>query len=376
CSQYTIRCNHSAVATTLLVVYTVHNIVQLLLHSWWCTQYTIQCSVVLQNKIYIMSGKLPRRGGSSQATKRGQAASVSTFNSADRGHRAFSAGDHGARLSFFSAAGHVIEPEHVEDLVEWITKLSSTSSSSVTQAQSSSPSNADAKAAYSISSLSTESPKLFDHSDRYLLLEDAQQFEGSDVGSQVEEGSNVSLERGGAQEGQETGSHVPQAAASCQVCASDEEGGDDEVTDSTWVPDRREEEEEEAAQLQRGRMSSRGQLKGSHPTASHRRALKEQGTADSPLILKSFLVWAFFDTSAADRTIAVCNLCLKLIKRSKNSSRLDTTCLTRHMMICHAVRWQQTHIKEKGRLLLAPHLGFPTPLYLQSSQKPARGMKV
>ncbi|PIO09927.1 hypothetical protein AB205_0136300 [Aquarana catesbeiana] len=78
-----------------------------------------------------------------------------------------------------------------------------------------------------------ESPELFDHSVGYMLQEDAQRFEGSDDGTQLEEGSNVSPERGGAQEG-----------TYCQLCSSDEEGGDDEVTDSTWLPDRREEEEE------------------------------------------------------------------------------------------------------------------------------------
>ncbi|PIO26448.1 hypothetical protein AB205_0016550, partial [Aquarana catesbeiana] len=211
-----------------------------------CTQYTIQSSVVLLNKIYSMSGRPPRRGRRSQATKRGQAGSVSTVNHAGRGHGASSAHGRGARLSFFSAAGRVIEPQHAEELVEWITKPSSSSLSSVTQAQSTLPANAAAKAAYSIGSMSTESPKLFDHSVGYMLQEDAQRFEGSNDGIQVEEGSNVSLEGGGAQEGQETGSHVPPAAAYCQVCSSDEEAGDDEVTDSTWVPDRREEEEEEA----------------------------------------------------------------------------------------------------------------------------------
>ncbi|PIO38131.1 hypothetical protein AB205_0215310, partial [Aquarana catesbeiana] len=220
-------------------------LVQLLLLSWWCTQYTIQCSVFLLNKIYSMSGRPPRRGRRSQATKRGQAGSVSTVDSAGHGHGASPARGRGARLSFVSAAGHVIEPQHAEELVEWITKpssSSSSSSSSVTQAQSSFPANAAAKAAYSIGSMSTESPELFDHSVGYMLQEDTQQFEGSDDGTQVEEGSNVR----GAQEGQETGSHVPRAAAYGQVCSSDEEGGDDEVTDSTWALDRREEEEEEA----------------------------------------------------------------------------------------------------------------------------------
>ena len=60
----------------------------------------------------------------------------------------------------------------------------------------------------------------------------------------------MSPERGGAQEGQQSGSHVPPAEAYCQVFYSDEEEGDDEVTDSTWVPDRREEEEEAQAHLQ------------------------------------------------------------------------------------------------------------------------------
>ncbi|PIO23063.1 hypothetical protein AB205_0118270, partial [Aquarana catesbeiana] len=218
-------------------------LVQLLLLFWWCTQYTIQCSVVLLNKIYSMSKRPPRRGRRSQATKRGQAGSVSTVDSAGHGHGASSARGHGARLSFYSAAGRVIEPQHAQELVEWITKPSISSSSSVTQAQSRLPANAATKAAYSIDSMSTEFPELFDHSVGYMLQEDVQRFEGSDDGTQVKEGINVSIERWGAQEGQETGSHVPQAAACCQVCSSDEEGGDVEVTDSTWVSDRREEEE-------------------------------------------------------------------------------------------------------------------------------------
>ncbi|PIO09079.1 hypothetical protein AB205_0200090, partial [Aquarana catesbeiana] len=183
---------------------------------------------------------------------------------------------------------------------------------------------------------SEESLELFDHSVGYMLQEDAQRFKGSDDGTQLEENSNVSPNRGGAQEGQQSGSHVPPAAAYCQVCSSDEEGGDDEVTGSTWVPDRREEE----AHHQRGRMPSRGQPKGSTLTASHRRAPHVQGAAVSALYSKSSLVWAFFETSASDRTSAICNICLKRISRGQNISRLGTTCLTRHMLTCHAVHWQ------------------------------------
>ncbi|PIO22882.1 hypothetical protein AB205_0013320, partial [Aquarana catesbeiana] len=158
-----------------------------------------------------------------------------------------------------------------------------------------------------------ESLELFDHSVGYMLQEDAQHLEGSDDDTELDEGSNV--------------------------CSSDEEGGDDEVTDSTWVPDRREEEEEKAHH-QRGRVPSRGQAKGSTLTASHHKAPHVQGTAVSVRYSKSSLVWAFFETSASDRTTAICNICLKRISHGQNISRLGTTCLTKHMLNCHAVRWQ------------------------------------
>ncbi|PIN95034.1 hypothetical protein AB205_0028600, partial [Aquarana catesbeiana] len=282
-----------------------------------------------------MSGKPTRRGRQSQANKRGQAGSVSRGNSAGRGHGASS-----------SAPGRV-EPQHTEDLVEWMTKSSSSSSS---QAQCTLSGKAAANAASSLSSMASVTPslaspcppeeslELFDHSVGYMLQEDAQRFEGSNDGTQLDEGSNVSLDRGGAQEGQQSGSHFPPAAAYCQVCSSDEEGGDDEVTDSMWVPERREEEEE--AHHQRGRMPSRGQPKGSTLTASHRRAPHVQGAAVSARYSKSSLVWAFFETSASDRTAAICNICLKRISHGQNISRLGTICLTRHMLTCHAVRWQ------------------------------------
>ncbi|PIO35512.1 hypothetical protein AB205_0046020, partial [Aquarana catesbeiana] len=138
---HTKQCNRNAVAPTFLVVYTAHN--------------TVQCGFANQNIHHVRKATKERQMW--QTTKRGQASSVSTVNSAGRGHGASSAGGRGARLSFFSAAGRVIELEHAEELVELITKLSSSSSSSVTQAQSSLPSNADAKVAYSTGSLSSPS---------------------------------------------------------------------------------------------------------------------------------------------------------------------------------------------------------------------------
>ncbi|PIO26653.1 hypothetical protein AB205_0105110, partial [Aquarana catesbeiana] len=285
-----------------------------------------------------MSGRPTRRGRQSQANKRGQAGSVSRGNSAGLGHGASS-----------SAPGRV-EPQHAEDLVEWMTKPSSSSSSSLTHAQGTLSGKAAANVASSLGSMASVTPslappcppedslELIDHSVGHMLQEDAQRLEGSDDDTELDEGSYVNTDRGGAQEGQQSGSHVPPAAAYCQVCSSDEEEGDDEVTDSTWVPDRREEAEE--AHHQRGRMPSRGQPKGSTLTASHLRAPHVQGAAVSTCYSKSSLVWAFFETSASDGTTAICNICFKRISHGQNISRLGTSCLTRYMLTCHAVRWQ------------------------------------
>ncbi|PIO26849.1 hypothetical protein AB205_0146840, partial [Aquarana catesbeiana] len=101
---YTVTNTVCTVSNILQAVYTVSNTVCTVSTTFLvvrCTQYLIQCSVVLQNKKYIMSKGPPRRGRHSQATKRGQAASVSTANSGGHGHVAFSAGGRGAPLSFF-----------------------------------------------------------------------------------------------------------------------------------------------------------------------------------------------------------------------------------------------------------------------------------
>ncbi|PIO27784.1 hypothetical protein AB205_0160220, partial [Aquarana catesbeiana] len=132
-----------------------------------------------------MSGRPTRRGRQSQANKRGQAGSVSRGNSAGRGDGASSsARGSGTCLSFFSAAGHV-EPQHTEDLVEWMTRPSSSSSSSLTQAQGTLSGKAAANAASYLGTMASvtpslappcppeEFPELFDHSVGYMLQEDA-----------------------------------------------------------------------------------------------------------------------------------------------------------------------------------------------------------
>uniref|UniRef100_A0A8C5MHN7 BED-type domain-containing protein n=1 Tax=Leptobrachium leishanense TaxID=445787 RepID=A0A8C5MHN7_9ANUR len=177
-----------------------------------------------------------------------------------------------------------------------------------------------------------------------MLLEDAQQLQCSDSNSEIEEGSKISLQGGGASGTQRTSTHVsPAAAAYCEVGSIDEEIGsddDDEVTDSTWVPDRTEESKEEEAQQKRGRTSSmtnRSQSKASEVTAA-----QVQSAVVSRHMYRKSAVWEFFKKCAADRTVAICNLCQMRIKRGKDIPRLGTTCLRRHMTTCHASRWHNT----------------------------------
>ncbi|PIO13008.1 hypothetical protein AB205_0099910, partial [Aquarana catesbeiana] len=293
-----------------------------------------------------MSGRPPRKGKRSQAIKRGQAFSVSTANSAGHGHGASSAHGHGAHLSFFSTAGHV-KPQHAEELVEWIIKPSS---SSVTQAKTSLAANAAAKVAYSIVSMASvspslappscpeESPKLFDHSVGYMLQEDVQRFEGSDDGTQVEdEGSTVSPERGGAKKDKKLAVMFPQLQHTARFApVARREGMMRSLTlRECLIEERRRRHSSNEAGCPLG--ASLRTANRLHHTAELRicRALL------TPCIFSKVLWCGPFLRRAADRTIAVCNICLKRINHVQNSCRLGTTCLTRHMSSSHAVHWQQ-----------------------------------
>ncbi|XP_040183660.1 mucin-5B-like, partial [Rana temporaria] len=80
----------------------------------------------------------------------------------------------------------------------------------------------------------------------HFLLDVAQPLLDSDAGSEVEDDSKMSLERG-RNTGRQIGIHVPQVAAYCQVVSSgnDEDRGDGDDDDATWVPDRAKEETED-----------------------------------------------------------------------------------------------------------------------------------
>uniref|UniRef100_A0A8C5LLE5 BED-type domain-containing protein n=1 Tax=Leptobrachium leishanense TaxID=445787 RepID=A0A8C5LLE5_9ANUR len=299
-----------------------------------------------------MSERPKRTGRRSHTQIRGQAAS---------GRRGRGASSAGARLSFLTGAGRLKQQQHTEDLVDWLTRPSSSSESSASQACSALQSTSAAKAS-NTASMSTatpavaslshteESAELFDYNDSDMLLEDAQQLQRSDSISEVEQGSIINLEEWVASDDtQITGTHVaPAAAAYCQVGSSDEEIGgddnDDEVTDSTWVPDRTEEssEAEEEAQQTRGTTSSMTNRSTSQSKASDVRAAQVQSALVSKHTSRNSAVWEFFKKCAADRTVAICNLCQMRLKCGKDTGRLGTTCLRRHMTICHASRWRKT----------------------------------
>uniref|UniRef100_A0A8C5MMB6 BED-type domain-containing protein n=1 Tax=Leptobrachium leishanense TaxID=445787 RepID=A0A8C5MMB6_9ANUR len=76
--------------------------------------------------------------------------------------------------------------------------------------------------------------------------------------------------------------------------------------------------------------------------ASEVTAAQVQSTVVSKHMYRKSAVWEFFKKCAADRTIAICNLCQKRIKRGKDIPRLGTTCLRQHMTTCHASRWHNT----------------------------------
>ncbi|PIO30427.1 hypothetical protein AB205_0003680, partial [Aquarana catesbeiana] len=214
---YTVSYTVCTVSTTFLGVYTVSNIVYTV-STTVLVMYTIQCSRLWckTKNTSCLEGHQGEADTHRPLKEDKQPLCLqSTVVVVDIVHPLQVAMGHAC--PFFFAAGRVIEPQHAEELMEPITKPSSSFSSSVTQAQSSLPSNAAATGSLSTvtpsvapPSCTEESPELFDHSVGYMLLEDEQRFEGSDVGCQVEEGSNVSLERGVPQKDKKRAVKFPQ----------------------------------------------------------------------------------------------------------------------------------------------------------------------
>uniref|UniRef100_A0A8C5WFA9 Uncharacterized protein n=1 Tax=Leptobrachium leishanense TaxID=445787 RepID=A0A8C5WFA9_9ANUR len=91
----------------------------------------------------------------SQTQIRGQAAPVSGGCASGRGGRGASSA--GARLSFLTDAGRLKQQQHTEDLVDWLTRPSSSSESSASQASSALQSTSAAKAS-NAASMSTATP--------------------------------------------------------------------------------------------------------------------------------------------------------------------------------------------------------------------------
>ncbi|XP_040203900.1 zinc finger BED domain-containing protein 6-like [Rana temporaria] len=85
-----------------------------------------------------------------------------------------------------------------------------------------------------------------------------------------------------------------------------------------------------------------------HPLFQHRASRLVQATVIPRCPPQSSAVWAFFNTCTEDRTVVVCTVCLKRVKRGNNVSRLGTTCMKRHMASYHAAQWEQ-HLNFFGR---------------------------
>uniref|UniRef100_A0A8C5MB93 BED-type domain-containing protein n=1 Tax=Leptobrachium leishanense TaxID=445787 RepID=A0A8C5MB93_9ANUR len=80
----------------------------------------------------------------------------------------------------------------------------------------------------------------------------------------------------------------------------------------------------------------------SQSKASDVRAAQVQSAVVSKHTSRNSAVWEFFKKCAADPTVAICNLCQMRLKRGKDTGRLGTTCLRRHMNTCHTSRWRKT----------------------------------
>ncbi|KAM5126285.1 uncharacterized protein ACMZJ9_021584 [Mantella aurantiaca] len=185
-----------------------------------------------------------------------------------------------------------------------------------------------------------ELPECFEHSTIHFLKEDLQQL----IGSEVMEVSDKSM-KAYTKQREPTGTHVP--ATYCQVGSSnDKEIYDDEVSHRTWEPDIIE------AQYQRGRKSSRGSLqrrgKSRRPRLPDAMDPWMQSTMMPRSTTQSSPVWAFFNTCTIDRTVVICNLCLKRMKRGNIIGHLGTTCMKRHMVTYHTAQWEQ-HLEATGR---------------------------
>lgn len=130
---------------------------------------------------------------------------------------------------FFSSTGLAFQAsQHAQELVDWLTKPSSNSSSSFTQTQTSLKSSTVAKIVYSVFFVhiySCHSPpsgieksaELYEQSISHLLLEDAQQLLGFDVGSEVEIWKNNNLDWRGHYLFTKIVSHVLRARAKCKL---------------------------------------------------------------------------------------------------------------------------------------------------------------
>uniref|UniRef100_A0A8C5LQ09 BED-type domain-containing protein n=1 Tax=Leptobrachium leishanense TaxID=445787 RepID=A0A8C5LQ09_9ANUR len=354
-----------------------------------------------------MSERPKRTGRRSQTQIRGQAASVSGGCAPSRRGRGASSA--GARLSLFlTGAGHLKQQQHTEDLVDWLTRPSSSSESSVSQACSGLQSTSAAKTSNSASmstatpavaslSYTEESAELFDYSD--MLLEDAQQVQCSDSNSESAVVSKHMYRKSAVWEFFKKYA-TDRTIAICNLCQMRLKRGKDTGRLGTTCL-RRHMTTCHASRWHNTLHRSSSSSSVSTPTicpamslpttstdrdvpgpssecdsissskASHVRAAPVQSAVVSKNTCRNSAVWEFFKKCAADTTVAICNLCQRRLKRGINTGCLGTTCLRRHMNKCHTSHWAKLCVGPPP-----PHLSLPTLYVLPCNclQPPPTGM--
>jgi len=81
-------------------------------------------------------------------------------------------------------------------------------------------------------------------------------------------------------------------------------------------------------------------------------------------------VWRFFQESADDKRIVVCNLCHTRMSRGVNTSNLTTTSMIRHMVSKHRNKWEE---RPDAQSVSAGHTTASSSPVVVASQSPAEG---
>lgn len=264
-----------------------------------------------------------------------------------------------------------LNSQNAEEVVDWLTQH--TPSSTVSNFTTTSSSSSTAMATPRNTSSTTGAPsslgseELF--SNEFLELSNAQPLlPEEDEGDEDLTPDLILAENTIEMDIMSDEEEVPAAASFCDVSeeidASEE--NDDEEIDVLWVPSRREQEEGSSdgeTESQRG--SRRIRLRRSREDSSQGTVGQQHVSAPvfsrpthPPLppmpptstvtarshTSKKSAVWDFFNVCASDKSIVICNECSQKLSLGKPNSHIGTTSMRRHMSGKHKALWEQ-HLK-------------------------------